>query len=457
MQIAIGIILLISFFAFIYYCAKGYNLMMGLFGMAVLWSILGAIAGVVDWNTINKTIFNDGPVGFGPTAIYIVFGSWFGSVLVETGIAGTLIRRSVELGGERPSISCILLCIVTALIFTSAYGAGAVVAIGVIVFPIMFSLGISKSVAAAAFSMSVGCGLYFNQSLLTQAANAIPYPMIDGVAESGHVFFQDFQKNGLNILASQEKSAWNKFAIICFAIHLAFIIFMVILGTKNRSSRPRKAKAWAMENTSANKNVNIVACITPIMPVCLSIFAKLQMIPAIIISVIWAFAWTGNLKNFHKIADLVQKTFYNGVKDVGLVLAFLVFLQMFVKAAGCVKDPLTALVGGIIPQNTFVLFLVFGLLGFLALFRGPLTIWGAGVATFIIVAQATKLPMAVLYPLFYIPCCTVTTNVCPTQSWNTWAIGYAQVTTKDFMKWTLPYALPCAFILEMIAWAMFAR
>ena len=453
MQTAIGIILLISFFAFIYYCAKGYNLMMGLFIMAVLWSILGAIAGVLDWNTINKTIFNDGPTGFGPTAIYIVFGSWFGSVLVETGIAGTLIRKSVELGGERPSISCILLCIVTALIFTSAYGAGAVVAIGVIVFPIMFSLGIKKPVAAGAFCMSVGCGLYFNQSLLTQAANAIPSP------SDGHVFFQDLVKNGEVLISGQaEKNAWNKFAIICFAIHLVFIIVMVLIGTSGKFGKKQaRSKAWAMDASASSKNVNIVACLTPIMPVCLQIFAKLQMIPAIIISVIWALCWTGNFKSYNKIADLVQKTFYNGVKDVGLVLAFLVFLQMFVKAAGCVKGPLAALVGGIIPSNAFILFLVFGILSFLALFRGPLTIWGAGVATFVIVAEVTKLPMMVLYPLFYIPCCTVTTNVCPTQSWNTWAIGYSQVSTKEFMKWTLPYALPCALILELVAYFVFAR
>ena len=139
METIIGIILLITFLAFIYYCAKGGNLMLGLFIMSILWAVLGAIAGTVNWTTINTTIFNDGPTSFGPTAVYIIFGSWFGRVLIETGIAGTIIRKAVELGGDRPSITCILLCIVTALIFTTSYGPGAVVAIGVIVFPIMLS------------------------------------------------------------------------------------------------------------------------------------------------------------------------------------------------------------------------------------------------------------------------------------------------------------------------------
>ena len=107
MQTVIGILLLVTFFAFIVYAVRGGNLMLGLFIMAVLWSVLGMIGGVIDWTTINTTIFNDGPTGFGSTAIYIVFGSWFGRVMVETGIAGTIIRKATELGGDKScSRSC---------------------------------------------------------------------------------------------------------------------------------------------------------------------------------------------------------------------------------------------------------------------------------------------------------------------------------------------------------------
>ena len=59
MQTAVGVLLLITFFAFIYYAAKGGNLLLGLFSMAVIWSALGVIGGVLDWETINKTIFQE--------------------------------------------------------------------------------------------------------------------------------------------------------------------------------------------------------------------------------------------------------------------------------------------------------------------------------------------------------------------------------------------------------------
>ena len=189
----------------------------------------------------------------------------------------------------------------------------------------------------------------------------------------------------------------------------------------------------------------------------LSVTLGFQMIPGIVVAVLWALIFTGSLaQGWSKVCELVQKTFHDGVADVGLVLGFLVFLQMFVKAAGACQDLLAPIVAPILPTDPFALFIVFGVLGFLALYRGPLTIWGAGVATFAIVAASTNLPLAVLYPLFYIPCCTVNTNVCPTQSWNMWAIGYTKISVGDFMKQAVPFALVCNLVLEVLAYFMFA-
>lgn len=430
MEMILGIVLLITFFAFIVYAIRGGNLMLGLFVMALLWAGLGALGGVVTWNDINTTILDGGPTGFGATAVYIIFGSWFGRVLVETGIAGTIIRNAVELGGDKPGLTCILLNLVTALIFTTSYGPGAVVAIGVIVFPIMLSLGISKTLAAGSFCMSVGCGLYFNQSLLNQAAGTMM------VGEEKFVI----------------DGAWYAFAVVAFLVHFASIVVMVLLNTK------KKKHAWAASAGSVDtgKNVPAIAMLTPLLPVLTAVILGLSMIPSILVAVIFALITTGNCKSWNKIADLVQKTFHDGVADVGLVLAFLMFLQMFCKAAGLVKGLLAPILAPILPSSMFLMFLIFGLFAFLAYYRGPLTIWGAGTALFVIVAEATGWPLSVLYPLFYIPCCTINTNVCPTQSWNMWAIGYSQASVKDFMKLTAPFALVTAFILEMVAYFMFA-
>jgi Gnt-I system high-affinity gluconate transporter len=52
--------------------------------------------------------------------------------------------------------------LVTAVLFTSMYGVGAAIAIGVIALPIMLSQGMPARVAAPAFTMGIGAGTMVN-------------------------------------------------------------------------------------------------------------------------------------------------------------------------------------------------------------------------------------------------------------------------------------------------------
>ena len=142
MEYIIGVLLVLSFIGLAVYAVKGGNLMMGMLVMAVIWTVLPLIgnafvtnpefiaanAGVVKISVIDAltNVFQGGPEGWGSVLVNVVFGSLFGRVLLETGIASTLIRKTVELGGDRPTIICILISMVTTAIFSSMYGAGAV-------------------------------------------------------------------------------------------------------------------------------------------------------------------------------------------------------------------------------------------------------------------------------------------------------------------------------------------
>lgn len=440
MNTVIGILLLVTYVAFAIYAAKGGNLMMGFFVMAVLWAGLGAIAGVTVWSAsaeqvkagmidINNGIFEQGPELWGSKAAVIIFGSWFGRILVETGIARSIIRTAVELGGDKPAITCILLALVTSLIFTSAYGAGSVVAIGVIVFPILLSLGISKELSTASFLMSVGAGLYLNNGWLKQVGALIPE--------------FDFTT-----------TAWKTLGFIAFGLQMVATFVMIAISCKKA-----KSHAWAAQTGSVEEGtkVNVFAMITPLIPVALSIFLNVKPITAILIAVLWALIFTGNFKKWNDIGALVQKTFHDGVADVALVFAFLFFLQMFLRAAKVCAPLLKPILQPIMPTNLLVLFVVFGVLAVLALFRGPLTVWGAGAATLAMFqAIGGVYTPGILFPLFMVPTTTVNGSICPTQSWCLWAIGYTKTGLKEYFKTCLAYCLVVSLILELIAYFMFA-
>jgi len=108
MEYVIGALLLISFFGLAVYAVRGGNLMMGMLIMATLWTALALIGnafssadfiaaypGVTDISFVDAItkVYQSGPEGWGSTLVNVMFGAWFGRVLLETGIADTLIAR----------------------------------------------------------------------------------------------------------------------------------------------------------------------------------------------------------------------------------------------------------------------------------------------------------------------------------------------------------------------------
>ena len=149
-----GILLAVTFIIFVLYAMKGGNLTVGFFVMAILWTIIG----MVPFNIAVKEIFTEPVLNYGKTAAYIIFGSWFGRVLVDTGIAGSISRRTEKVGKKSPVLATVLITLVIALIFTSSYGVGSAIAVGVILFPIMFSIGVPKNIAVSVFTIAIGAG-----------------------------------------------------------------------------------------------------------------------------------------------------------------------------------------------------------------------------------------------------------------------------------------------------------
>src|SRR5499433_2346054 len=158
MEMAIGIALLVVFLAVVALIVRGQSPVVMLLVLAVAWAAIAGI-GIDD---IQKKVLQGGGVAYASAVIIIVFGAWFAQVLIQTGIAESVIRSAVELAGDRPLITAMIITLVTALLFTSMYGVGAAIAIGIIALPIMLGQGIPPYVAAPAFTMGIGAGTFIN-------------------------------------------------------------------------------------------------------------------------------------------------------------------------------------------------------------------------------------------------------------------------------------------------------
>lgn len=437
MEYLIGIILIATFFGLAYYCIKGYNLMIGFLAISVIWTIL-AIGGTgfasADFIAQNKvlqfgkdntlisvlnSIFQTAPQNWGTTLVNVCWGAWFGRVLMDTGIASTLIRKTVELGGDRPMVTITLLNIVTAAIFTSMTGAGPVIAIGVIVLPILMSLGVPKAIAMFTFMGSVAAGIYLNPVNFAQyrAFYMTPDKMPD-------------------------------FTLGWYAAHwgyasLAIMLVVTTILTGIYLKRAKKSHAWAAQTGSASsaKDAPIYTLILPIVPVVLNILFNFSVIGGFVIAGFLALFLCGRMKNgFKENCQLVNKLYYDGVVDTAPLVGFLLTLPMFNQVASYASPYFKVILGPVMPTNELVVCILFAFQLFGGFFRGPMTLVGCGAATLGVLSNVGNFSIPFLYAVFAIPTITVNIGSCITQSWVAWGLAYTKVESKDFLRLSIPNA-----------------
>ena len=449
MEYIIGILLLVSFAGLAVYAVRGGNLMMGMLIMGIIWTALPLIGntfatnpefiasypGVTDISVVDAitNVFQSGPEGWGNVLVNVVFGAWFGRVLLATGIADTLIRKTVELGGDKPVIICVLLSIVTTAIFSTLFGAGAVVAIGVIILPILMSLGIPKPLAIGSFMMSVGAGMYLNPVLTGQFL----------------AFFLD--SDGKQMI-TYDDPARLRWAMTGLVVQLVMVIAMCAFSLRKK----KVVHAWhaSAERRARPGYVPSPALIAPVLPVVLLVVFKIPIILGFTIGSFYALAVCGKLKSFRVACRVMNKDFYDGVVDTAPLVGFLLMIPMFNKAAELCVPYFNALLGNVIPNNTLVISIAFALLAPLGLFRGPFTLFGCGAATLGIL-KGIGFSTPYLYGLLVVPSITMNVSICMTQSWIAWGVRYAKVSTREHMKQTLPVAWIVCALMQAVTYFMF--
>ena len=138
--------------------------------------------------------------------------------------------------------------------FTSLYSIGPAIAVGVIVLPVMISLGIPSRISIVAYGVSIAVAQLLNVSQYVVMRGLLSY--IDEIPET-------------------MTSPWTPYAFVAFGVgvvvSIAGVLFMYSLSTKKKAKKVRKVKSWAVK-TSDSDEVTFVpwyVCIATIIPVIL--------------------------------------------------------------------------------------------------------------------------------------------------------------------------------------------
>ncbi|KPI32635.1 TRAP C4-dicarboxylate transport system permease DctM subunit [Actinobacteria bacterium OV320] len=385
------------------------------FALVLLAVVIAFLAGapLTGKNSVLDTVLQEGAPTLAATMIAIILGSWLGKLLDETGIAGTLVRKIVEFGGDRPTVVALGVLAVSALVGTVTGSAPAAMLAGIIGIPAMIAVGVPKVTAAGTVLMGIAVGIPFELPVWQFFSTALELPI----------------------------PTVRAFMVKLFPFALAAALAFVLVETRRRGTE----HAWSLKSVEAKPRSRRAdlgdapwyALLAPAVPLVLALGFELAIIPSLLAGVLYALATTTRPGEMNK---RLLRTLYGGFEVAAPPIALFIAIGILlaaVKLPGAV-DALEPLVKGVSPQNPVLFVLVFTLLVPLCLYRGPLNVFGlgAGIAGVLIATgiypAAAVLGMATSYNQVF--------GVAdPTSTQTVWSAQYAGVTPQQVMVRTLPY------------------
>ena len=391
--------------------------------MAVVICVIAGVPAVgtnADGATIGwlQTVLEAGTVRMGAAIMAVIFGAWLGELMNKTGVTETIIKKSAELGGDRPLVVTLIMGVAVAVLFTTLNGLGSIIMVGSIVLPILISVGVPAMSAACIFLMAFTCGLTFN------IAN---WKSFSGIF-------------------SLEIAQIQSFAIyMLIATAIATIILIVLEFKKNGVKFAFSAPVEETESKQVTGVRGALAMLTPVIPIVLVAVFKVPVCPAFIAGIIWILIFTS--KSFSKAMNLLVKTCYDGISNSAPAVILMIGIGILYLAVthSMVKEVLNPFLLAVVPKGKIGYIIFFSLLAPLALYRGPMNLFGlgSGIAA-LVIGLNTMSPLAVMAA--FLAAERIQGCGDPTNTQNVWTANFCEVDVNGITKKLLPYLWAVAVV-----------
>lgn len=131
----------------------------------------------IGWLT---TVFEAGTVRMGSAIMATIFGAWLGQLMNKTGVTENIIKKSAELGGDRPLVVTLIMVVATAVLFTTLSGLGSIIMVGSIVLVAFLKVPVTP-----AFTVGIIWCLLFTSQSFSKAMNQMTKTCYDGITDAG--------------------------------------------------------------------------------------------------------------------------------------------------------------------------------------------------------------------------------------------------------------------------------
>ena len=371
------------------------------------------------WADVAK-IINDGAFRLHEAYATAMLGAILAGIVGKTGVAETMVKKTAELGGDRPIVLALLMTGVIAVLFTTLGGLGAVIMVATIVFPVLLALGLPQLTVACLFLLGMSLGGIFN------------------------VVNWQLYKTVLNVPQS---------TIMSFAIPMAGLMVIATAAFAVIELRPSRMRRYWADPEPVKPLVfapwySLLTPIVPLLPVIgFAVYNWIKkpaqpfdfpIVTAMVIGI--AYGLVACPRPQQGRIQLLVRSAIDGIGGVAPAVALMLGIGMLIEAVRHpnVLSQVQPLLTAILPSTRLGYVLVFTVLAPLALYRGPLNVWGMGFGLAQMMVAAPGLnPAAVMAALLSVG---QLQGVCdPTNTPNVWIANYVGVDVQRILRATLPY------------------
>jgi len=458
-----------------------------------LMAVLIAIIGGISFTDIIEYVIGQGSLKLNQAYTIALFGSMLSVLMQKTGVAETFIKKGAELSGDNPWLIAIILLLLIIALFTTLGGLGAIIMVATIVLPIMSSVGIGPmtSVGIFLFGLSIGGILNVGNwavyiSVMGLTVDEIrPFAMLMFlVSIIGAIVYITIQiyRDGHDI---DFKKIIFRSLIIVFSLTLIYFLYTSLTPDESKIqfseilSNVGVVLKWiiaiciallfimALTRIFLRKNEKIIqphwiSFLSPILPLFLILLFDINFIAAFIVGLLYAFLTTykkGRLNLF------IQSCFEGGgVVMPAVVLMFGIgMLLVAIMGPGAelaqypngwpVLNIVKPLMAQIIPTNPISYVLIFTAAAPLALYRGPLNVWGMGYGIAAVFLASGLNPGAVMGLLIAVGQIQGISD--PTNTHNVWLANEMRVDVQKVLWNTIIYTWLMAIVGLVISSIMF--
>ena len=451
-----------------------------------------SLAGGIHFNDIIKYVIGEGSVKLFQAYTIAMFGSMLSVMMQKTGVAEAFIKKGAELSGDNPWIISVIMLFLIISLFTTLGGLGAIIMVATIVLPIMSSVGVGPmtSVGIFLFGLSIGgllnvgnwavyisvMGLTVDEirpfailMLITSIIAAIIFITIQLHKDGQDIRFRKIIINTsliiivvfllyysfTNLFSPNVQNFFGEFlSMVGYGLEFFIVSGIILLFIA--------ALVRLILNKNENGNPHWISFFSPFIPLFLILHYDVNFIAAFILGLLFAFLSTyrrGSLNTF------IRACFEGGgvvMPAVALMFGIGMLLVAIMGPGVELKNypngwPVLNLIKPvmlqIVPTNAFSYVLTFTLAAPLALYRGPLNVWGMGYGLAAVFLASGMNPGAVMGLLLAVGQIQGISD--PTNTHNVWLANEMRVDVQKVLWNTIPYTWLLAIAGLIISALMF--